>query len=71
MPLSDTEKAIIPLAAFALGLVMPEVPSMVWSALFTAILSGDLDPQHIKKLLDDNNITVYAAPEDFPREIHD
>jgi hypothetical protein len=57
-------KALIPIAAFLLGLLCPAVPSAVWSALLTAAFSGLITLGHIKEFLAAHDIKIYS-PKDI------
>ncbi len=58
--MTDTERAFIPVAAFLINLTCPAVPAVVWTAIFTAVLSGDLTPAHIEAFMKQNNIKTYS-----------
>jgi hypothetical protein len=63
-------KALIPVEGMLLNVICPAVPAVVWVALITALLSGDLTPEHIQKFMQEHNITIYSDPKDFPIEVH-
>lgn len=52
-----------PLAAYVLGLMFPAVPQVIWTTLFSALKSGDLDGAAIKIFLEEHHIQIY---EEFP-----
>lgn len=54
---------LVPVAVAAIGILCPEVPSFIWSALLKAIINGDLSPAAIEKFMEDNDIQVY---QEFP-----
>jgi hypothetical protein len=53
-------KALIPVAGMLLNIACPAVPAVVWTALITAVVSGDLTPDHIKSFMEANGIKTYA-----------
>jgi hypothetical protein len=53
-------KALIPVAGMLLNIACPEVPAVIWVALITAVVSGDLTPDHIKTFMDSHGIKTYA-----------
>jgi hypothetical protein len=46
------------------------VPAMAWTAIITALLSGDLTPEHIEQFLKEHNIKTYSEASDFPVQVH-
>lgn len=58
-------KALIPAAVYLLGIVCPVVPGFLWTALFNAVVGGDVTVEHLQQFLTDHNIT---AVDKFPVE---
>ena len=52
-------KALIPVAGMLLNIACPAVPAVVFDALITAIVSGDLTPEHIKAFMDSHGIKTF------------
>ena len=61
-----TVRALIPVAGMLLAIAVPEVPAVIWVAIITALLSGDLTPEHIQSFMDEHNIKTFA---EYPTEV--
>ena len=59
----------LPLVEYGLQLLLPEVPSIVWQAVFAGIKAGDgLSGDAVRAALKEAGITLSYAPQDFPDE---
>ena len=61
-------RALIPAAVYGLGIICPVVPGFIWTALFNAIIEGNVTTEHLTQFLKDHNIQTYSTPSDFPTE---
>lgn len=69
-------KAMIPVLAMLLNIACPAVPAVVWTAILTAVMSGDLTPEHIGDFMRQHNIKAYYNDDEidpskssFPTEV--
>jgi hypothetical protein len=59
----DAVAIAAPALSFALGLLFPEIPSVVWATIFAALKSGDLDAAAFDTFLAEHNLKIY---QEFP-----
>lgn len=60
------QKILQPVVVYLLGLAAPAVPSVVWSVLVGAVLSGTITPAHLQEFLAAHGLKEYHADNDFP-----
>jgi hypothetical protein len=62
----DAVAILAPAASFALGLMFPAIPAVVWSTIFAALKNGDLTRAAFDAFLAEHGLKTYSAPTDYP-----
>jgi len=63
---SDAIEVLTPVAVYGLGMLFPMIPPAVWSTIFAALRSGDLDAAALDAFIAEHNLKIYSADTDFP-----
>jgi len=59
----DAVEVLAPAASYALGLLFPAIPQVIWSTIFAALKNGDLTAAAFDAFLAEHGLKVYTTAE--------